>query len=356
MMWQIRPGLESLTSYHVPDIAWPVKLDANERAEELPPVVKARLAERLAAVAANRYPEIGQQTLKALLAGSFGLTPENIAVGNGSSEVLAALCHVFGGPGRKVVYPSPSFSMYPIYCRLADSEPVPVALDAGFALDPEKLLAAARREQAALILLCNPNNPTGGLLAPETVERIVAAADCPVVVDEAYGDFAGQTARGLLAKHRNLVIARTFSKAYGLASARVGYIIADREIIGLVGKLLLPYHLNALSLAAAETVWELRAEFVPSVARTIAERARLIAALKEIPAVEVFPSAANFVLVRSGRAKALAEHLGARGIGVRDFSASSALAGCLRVTVGTAAENDAFLAAVRKFTDSEVQE
>ncbi|HWQ61971.1 MAG TPA: histidinol-phosphate transaminase, partial [Negativicutes bacterium] len=279
---------------------------------------------------------------------------ENVAVGNGSSEVLAALCRVFGGAGRKTVFPSPSFSMYPIYCRLADSQPVPVELDAGFVVDPQKVLAAARREQAGMILLCNPNNPTGGLMAPADVERIVAGADCPVVVDEAYGDFAGQTALGLLGKYPNLVIARTFSKAYGLASARVGYILAGREIIDLVAKVLLPYHVNAFSLAAAATVWELRAEFAPSVARTIAERTRLTAALKELPAVEVFPSAANFVLVRSGRAKDLAGYLGARGIGVRDFSASPALAGCLRVTVGTAAENDAFLVAVRKFTDGEV--
>jgi histidinol-phosphate aminotransferase len=171
-----------------------------------------------------------------------------------------------------------------------------------------------------------------------------------VVVDEAYGEFAGQSAVDLLGKYPNLVIARTFSKAYGLASARVGFILAAREIIDLVGKVLLPYHLNAFSLAAAETVWDMRAEFVPGVARTIAERTRLTAALKAIPAVEVFPSAANFLLVRSGRAKDLAGYLGSRSIGVRDFSASPALAGCLRVTVGTAAENDAFLAAVREFS------
>lgn len=353
-MWQIRPGLDSLISYHVPDIAWPVKLDANERAEDLPPAVKEKLAERLAAVAANRYPEIGQHTLKASLAAGFGLAPDNVAIGNGSSEVLAGLCRVFGGAGRKTVFPSPSFSMYPIYCRLADSTPVPVELDAGFVLDADKVLAAAKREQAGLILLCNPNNPTGGLMAPEDVENIVAGADCPVVVDEAYGDFAGQTALGLLGKYPNLVIARTFSKAYGLASARVGYILAGREIIDLVGKVLLPYHVNAFSLAAAATVWELRNEFAPGVARTVAERARLTAALGEVPGIEVFPSAANFVLVRCGRAKDLVDYLETRGIGVRDFSASPVLAGCLRVTVGTAAENGAFLDAVRKFTDGEV--
>ncbi|MDT8900200.1 histidinol-phosphate transaminase [Anaeroselena agilis] len=353
-MWQIRPGLDTLKSYHVPDIAWPVKLDANERAEAPPPAVQAAIAERLAAVAANRYPEIGQHSLKQALANGLRLEPENIVLGNGSSEVLAAICRVFGGPGRKIVQPSPSFSMYPIYCKLADSVPLTVELDAGFALAPEKVLATALKEQAALIILCNPNNPTGGAMAPEAVEYIVAGARCPVVVDEAYGEFSGQSALPLLGKYRNLIVARTFSKAYGLAAARVGYAAGDREIIAAIGKVLLPYNLNAFSLAAAQAAWEMRGEFAPGIAGTVAERERLAIALRELPAVEVFPSATNFLLVRTGRAKALAEYLAARGVGVRDFSAAPSLAGCLRITVGTGAENDALLAATGKFLHGEV--
>jgi histidinol-phosphate aminotransferase len=350
-MWQTRPGLETVKSYHVPDIAWPVKLDANERPEDLPPKVKGALTERLAAVAANRYPEIGQHTLKAALADGLGLAADNIALGNGSSEVLAALCRVFGGPGRKIVFPSPSFSMYPIYSLLADSQPVTVELDGEFALAPEKVFTTALQEQASLIILSNPNNPTGGLMTSEAVEYIVAGARCPVVVDEAYGDFAGQSAFKLLGKYPNLVIARTFSKAYGLAAARVGYIMAEREIIALVSKMLLPYHLNAFSLNAALVAWELRAEFAPGIARTVAERERLAAAMKELPAVEVFPSAANFLLIRCGQARELAEHMAGKGIGVRDFGAAPRLEGCLRVTVGTRLENDAFLAAAGDFFD-----
>jgi histidinol-phosphate aminotransferase len=353
-MWQIRPGLETLQSYHVPDIPWPVKLDANERAEALPPLVADRLAARLAAVAANRYPEIGQHSLKAALAAGAGLEADNIVIGNGSSEVLAAICHAFGGNGRKIVYSDPSFSMYPIYCQLADSRPAAVALDAGFVFSADKILAAARREQAALVILCNPNNPTGGLASLEAVECVVAGADCPVVVDEAYGDFSGQSAQSLLGKYPNLIIARTFSKAFGMAAARVGYALASREISDMIGKVLLPYHVNAFSLAAAEVVWELRAEFAPSIARTVAERERLAAALESVPGLEVFPSATNFLLVRSGQARELVGYMNSRGIGVRDFGGPPTLAGCLRVTVGTEPENDAFLAAVRNFANGEV--
>jgi histidinol-phosphate aminotransferase len=353
-MWQIRPGLDTIKSYYVPDIAWPVKLDANERAEALPPRVQARMVERLAAVAGNRYPEIGQHSLKKALAAGLGLEPENIALGNGSSEVLAAICRVFGGAGRKIVYPHPSFSMYKIYCRLADSEPLTVELDAGFALAPEKVFTTALQEQAGLIILCNPNNPTGGTMSPEAVEYIVAGARCPVVVDEAYGEFFGQSALPLLGKYPNLIVARTFSKAYGLAAARVGYAAAGKEIIAAISKVLLPYHINAFSLAAAETAWEMRDEFAPGIARTVAERERVASALREMSAVEVFPSATNFLLLRSARAKELADYLAAQGVGVRDFSAAPALAGCLRVTVGTAPENDVFLAAIGKFIRGEV--
>ncbi len=352
-MWQIRPGLESVKSYYVPDVAWPVKLDANERAEALPPAVQAGIAERLAAVAANRYPEIGQHSLKKALAAGLGLEPENIVLGNGSSEVLAAICRVFGGVGRKIVYPHPSFSMYKIYCLLADSEPLTVELDAGFALSPEKVFTTALKEQAGLIILCNPNNPTGGAMATEAVEYIVAGARCPVVVDEAYGEFAGKSVLPLLGKYPNLIVARTFSKAYGLAAARVGYAAAGREIIAAVGKVLLPYHINAFSLAAAETVWGMRDEFAPGIARTVAERERVAAALREMP-IEVFPSATNFLLLRSARAKELSDYLASQGVGVRDFSAAPALAGCLRVTVGTVSENDVFLAATGKFIRGEV--
>jgi histidinol-phosphate aminotransferase len=353
-MWQIRPGLETIKSYHVPDIAWPVKLDANERAGALPPKVQAAIDARLATIAANRYPEIGQHSLKQALAGGLGLTPGNIAVGNGSSELLAALCRVFGGPGRKIVYPSPSFSMYPTYCLLADSLPVTVELDACFALAPEKVFSTALQEQAALVILCVPNNPTGGTMTPEAIEHVAAGARCPVVVDEAYIDFAGNSVLGLLGKYPNLIVARTFSKAFGLAGARIGYIAASREIIDLVGKVLLPYDVNAFSLAAAEVAWELRAEFAAGIAATVAERERMTAALQELPAIEVFPSAANFLLVRSACAGELADYLASRNIGVRDFSKAPGLAGCLRVTVGTAAENDAFLAATKEFLCGEV--
>lgn len=347
-MWQVRAGLETLKSYTIEEGDWAIKLDANESALNLPEPVQRKLANRLAALPFNRYPEITQYGLRQKIAASVGLAAENVAIGNGSSQLLEALCYVFGGAGRKIVYPTPSFSMYPIYCKLADSLPVPVELEADFSLSPEKVLAAARREQANLIILCTPNNPTGTIMPLAAVEEVVAGAACPVVVDEAYWDFSGVTTVGLLAKYPNLIIARTFSKAYGLASARVGYALASKEIMTALSKVLLPFHINMMSLVAAETVYEARAQFAQVIASTVAERERLAAELGKIAGFRVYPSQTNFLLVKTGMAAELTAKLAARGICIRDFSNAPGLENCLRITVGTVAENDTFLKAVRE--------
>jgi histidinol-phosphate aminotransferase len=347
-MWQIRDGLETLKSYTIEEGDWAIKLDANESAMNMPVSVQRKLMERLATLPFNRYPELTQLSLRQKIAASLGLEAENVAIGNGSSQLLQALCYVFGGTGRKIVYPAPSFSMYRIYCKLADSQPVPVELEADFCLPPQKVLAAARQEQANLIILCTPNNPTGTVMPAAAVEEIVAGADCPVIVDEAYWDFSGVTALGLLAKYPNLIVARTFSKAYGLASARVGYALASQKIISSLSKVLLPFNINLLSLVTAETVYEAREEFTPLIASTVAERERLAAELGKIAGITVYPSQTNFLLVKAAQADAINFGLVSRGICIRDFSKSHHLEGCLRITVGTAAENDALLTAVRE--------
>jgi histidinol-phosphate aminotransferase len=347
-MWQVRDGLETLKAYTIEEGDWAIKLDANESAVNLPVAVQQKLMERLAKLPFNRYPEITQLSLRQKIAASLGLEAENVAIGNGSSQLLESLCYVFGGTGRKIVYPTPSFSMYQIYCKLADSVPVPVELEADFSLLPEKVLAAARNEQANLIILCTPNNPTGSVTPLKAVEEVVAGANCPVIVDEAYWDFSGVTAVGLLAKYPNLIVARTFSKAYGLASARVGYVLASKEIVNSLSKVLLPFNINLLSLVAAETVFDAREEFAPLIARTVAQRERLAVELSKIEGITVYPSKTNFLLIKTGQSDVITSSLAARGICIRNFSKSHGLEGCLRITVGTAAENDVLLTAVRE--------
>jgi len=350
-MWSYRPDLEKLPTYSVDEQEWNIKLDANESNVNLPPLVQERINNRLSFLAFNRYPDIGMKNLKEQIAQNFNLTIDNILIGNGSSEILEKLFHAFGGSGRSIVFPTPSFSMYHIYAKLTESTAVPVDLEADFSLSCDKMLDAAKTADAKLVILCTPNNPTGTVMPQRDIEYIVANAGCPVVVDEAYFEFYGESAVALLQKYPNVIIARTFSKAYGLAAARVGYMVADADIVKMVSKVCMPYHVNALSLAAAEIVYQMRDEFVPVIRQTIAERKRLAAALAKLPGITVYPSETNFLLIKLENARALSIHLAEQGIGIRDFSSAPGLGDCLRISVGTPAENDMVLKTITDYLE-----
>ncbi|MDU2064032.1 MAG: histidinol-phosphate transaminase [Sporomusaceae bacterium] len=347
MKLDIRESLQSLTAYHVEESDWKIKLDANEKNGPMPLGVAEKVQQALSKVVLQRYPG-SDEPLRGQIAAAYGLTAEQVALGCGSSEILLALCIAFGGKGRKLVFPSPSFSMYEIYGRIADSQSVPVALADDFSLPVADYIDAAK--DAQLALLCNPNNPTGNGMALADVEKIVAALTCPVVVDEAYMEFYGETALPLLNKYPNLIIARTLSKAYGLASARTGYMIASQELIEVVNKVLLPYHVNAFSLAAAEAVFSERSLFEAAIAATVKERQILTEKLSSI-GVTVFPSQTNFLLVRLPRAEALAAYLAEKSIAVRSFHGAPALENCIRITVGTSKENEALLKEIVQFLE-----
>ncbi|MBP2634536.1 MAG: hisC 2 [Firmicutes bacterium] len=345
-MFQPRSGLEVLPTYSVEEISWPIRLDANESPYDMPPAVKAKVVETLSSLQFNRYPELTAHSLKTTIAAGFGLKAANVLVGNGSSEILEKLCYAFGGAGRSIVYPSPSFSMYKIYAKLADSKPVPVALNEDYTLDADALLEAAKQAEASVILLCNPNNPTGGVLPPEQIEYIVANTQSLVVIDEAYHEFYGKTSVDLLGKYQNVAIARTFSKAYGLASARIGFLLTSESIAQTLGKVILPYCVNALTLATAEIVYNMRQEYAAGIAENSRERIRMAAALSALDGITVYPSQTNFLLIKSDTISEIIEKLSAKGIGIRDFSKVPGLINCIRSGVGTPAENNAVLEAL----------
>lgn len=353
-MLKIREGLENLQGYSVEEERFQIKLDANEGAYNLPTVVLEKVRAALTSLDFNRYPDIGMVRLRTQIADSFGLKLENILIGSGSSAILEVLCYVFGGNNRSIVFPSPSFSMYGIYAKMSDSKGVPVPLNKDFTLDREAMLAAAERENANLLIVCNPNNPTGTLIPFADIEYIIAGAKCPVVIDEAYYEFhGGPSAVELLSKYPHLIVARTFSKAYSLASARVGYMLADPKLIAMVEKGFTPYHVSAISLATAEVVYENRTEFQPTIQQAATERQRIAAALAAIDGIDVFPSASNFVLFRLKEAVALNQYLMDKSIGVRSFGTAPGLEGCIRVNAGTPEENTAFIIAVQQFQRGE---
>jgi len=348
-MLKIRPSLIELQPYRAEGEERQIRLDANECAGGLPDEVQKEIANALARIDLHRYPDILMSGLRKEIAAEFSLTAEHIMIGSGSSELLQAICHVFGGADRTIVFPTPSFSMYGIYVRLSDSTGEAVALEPDYSLSAAKVIEAANRTQASLVLLCNPNNPTGTVMPQADIEAILQGVECPVLVDEAYYEYYGQSSVNLLASYPRLIITRTFSKAYGLAGARVGYMIAQPEMIDAVHKVLMPYHVNALSLAAAGIVHANRQAFAAGIQVTKTERARLIAALLKIPGVTVYPSEANFVLLRADHSGELNRLLESRSISIRNFGQAPGLHGCLRVTIGTTAENDAFLQTVQDY-------
>ena len=340
-MLNYRKGLEELPSYDGVEKNYRIKINANESTMNLPPLVEERVINRLAYVAFNRYPNEEYYSLVEQIARNFSVKEEQILLGNGSSEIIEKIFHTFGGDGKKVVYPVPSFSMYKIYAKAADSQDVIFNLDKNFDIDVDEFIKTVRESNANLAVICNPNNPTGNALTVDDIEKIAKSIDCAFLIDEAYVEFYGRSAFKLVAKYPNLIVARTFSKAYGLAGARVGYMIANAEVARMVGKSFMPYHMNTLSLATADIVYQMRDEFTPRIQMTIAERKRISQLLKMIPELEVFPSQTNFILIRHEQAEGLKNHLESVDIGVRYFSPSAQeLKNCLRLSMGTRAEND----------------
>ena len=344
----VREEVRALKAYHVSPAEGLVKLDAMENPYRLPPELAARMGERLARVAVNRYPDPAAPRLKQRLREAMGIDPAlDVVLGNGSDEILQIISLALARPGAAVLAPEPSFVMYRLAAIAAGMRYVGVPLRADFTLDEEALLAAIARERPALTWIAYPNNPTGNLFPREAILRVIAASPGLVVVDEAYYAFSGGAS--LLAevgRHPNLVLVRTVSKL-GLAGLRLGLAIGTRDWLGEFEKLRMPYNVNSLSAAAAEMLLEHREVFERQTAAIVAERARLERSLDAIARVRRFPSAANFVLARVPDAPAAFEALKARGILVRNFHGTHALlAHCLRLTVGTPDENAQMLEAL----------
>ena len=343
----IRDEIRRMSGYHVPDARGMVKLDAMESPYRLPPELAAELGRRLAAVAINRYPVPEYSELKGLVRERLGV-PEGCGVilGNGSDELITLLTVAAARPGAAVVAPVPAFVMYEISARLAGVRFVGVPLAPDFGLDARALLAAIERERPAIVYLAYPNNPTGNLYDDAAIEAVVRAAPGVVVIDEAYQPFAEASWMPRLPEFHHLIVMRTVSKL-GLAGIRLGYMAAAPAWIDELEKVRPPYNVNVLTEAAAVFALEHLDVLDRQAARLRADRDALLARLARIAALEVFPSRANFVLVRVPGAAAVWARLRERKVLVKDVSRMHPLlAECLRLTVGTPEENEALVAAL----------
>ena len=343
-----RPEVASLKAYTMADEASRIKVNQNESPWDWPAELKEEAVRAASAVPFNRYPGFEEKALTAALAERWGLSADSVLIGNGSNELLMALFLAAVGPGRKVLLPSPTFSMYRQLALLAGAPVSEVLLKDGVSYKREAWTRALRREKPALMLLCSPNNPTGDAYPPEALSDLIGQAPGLVVVDEAYGEFSTGTARELLPKQENLVVLKTFSKAWGGAGLRLGYLLAATRTAAQIRKALLPYNVSPVTAGMGLLALRNAALFEKRVGVVIAERGRLYEALGRIPGLTVYPSRANFILVRVAKGTA-GERFGAlkaRGILVRDVSHLPGLERCLRLCVGSPEENDEVLSAL----------
>ncbi|HOO76520.1 MAG TPA: histidinol-phosphate transaminase [bacterium] len=290
------------------------------------------------------YPDPVLNSLRERIASNFGVARENVLIGNGSDEVLTIVTRSFVEPGETVVFPEPSYSLYPVLARIQGGVPLGVPLGPDFGLPDEFVSVPAR-----LKFLAFPNSPTGTAYPLELVERVLKESSGVVLIDEAYADFADENCFGLLARHPNLIILRTFSKSYGLAGLRVGFALASEELIAGMLKVKDSYNVNRLSAAIAEAALSDQDYLRRTVAAIRRERGRLSRELEAL-GFEVFPSSSNFVLVRAGTpasARRIFEELRERRILVRYF-AQPRLDDCLRITVGTPEAMDRLIGALRE--------
>jgi histidinol-phosphate aminotransferase len=335
-----------------------IKLASNE--SPYPPLPEVEQVVRGAIGGLSRYPDGAGRALRRALAERHGVGPEQVILGNGSCELVLLAGEALLDPGTTVVHADPSFALYPHLAAVAGAEgiPVPLADDGGHDLDA---MLAHVDERTRLVIVCNPNNPTGVYRAPEEIERFLdhLPEDLAVLVDEAYFDFvdrpdAGRT-MALARERENLLVIRTFSKAHGLCGLRVGYGVGGAGWVEALDKVRQPFNTNALAQAAALESLRHPAELSRRVAETVTERARMEAGLRNL-GVPFTPSRGNFILLVADSGShpdspGVHEELLRRGVIVRD-GAALGCPGRLRVTIGTPDENTAFLAALAEIRET----
>lgn len=344
----IRPEIRALTAYHVPESQGFIKLDAMENPYGWPPEMVSAWLETLRHAALNRYPDPNAVDLKERLRTFMGIPPNmGLLLGNGSDELIQLLILAVNGPRRVILSPEPSFVMYRLIAQYVGIKYVEVPLREDFSLDCQGMLDAIARYRPALTFLAYPNNPTGNRFDTDSVAKIITASPGLVVIDEAYFPFADHSFLDSLSAFDNLLVMRTVSKM-GLAGLRLGLLTGAPSWLAEFEKLRLPYNINILTQLGAEFALTNRAVLDAQARQIRTDRGLLFEALNALPGVTPYPSEANFILFRLPKlAQRVFESLRDAGILIKNLSTHEGLLqDCLRVTVGTPEENQAFLVAL----------
>ncbi|MDR1727248.1 MAG: histidinol-phosphate transaminase [Acidobacteriota bacterium] len=349
----VKPQVLNVPAYTLHAYEADIKLNQNENPFDFPGDLKDEVFRRFREYPWSRYPDFVPDSLRQALSKFTGWPKDGILVGNGSNELLQSVLMTLVSDGTPVAIPVPTFTVYRLIATVLGARVIDIPLGADMAYDIDAIIEKARggskEGRAGIVVINNPNNPTGSAIDEAGLRRVLDEYDGFVLLDEAYYEFGGYTGFELLKEFPRLIITRTFSKAMGMASLRLGYMMAHPRLAEQVSKAKLPYNVNQFSLVAAETALEHIERFQPAIATLKAEKEKLGKALGEVPGVRAYPSRANFFLVEVPREPhAVFEALYAKGILVRDVSHYPTLGKCLRISVGTPRENERLLQALRE--------
>lgn len=345
----IRKEIRQIKAYHVPNPGDMIKLDAMENPYPMPEKLMDQWLALVRTAQINRYPDPAAKKLSKAINAYMGVTKNNSSIlGNGSDELIQILAMALAKPGSKILAPAPGFVMYNMIATFVGMEYIAVPLQQNFSLDMDAMLAAISEHQPALIFLAYPNNPTGNLFADEDILAILNAAQGLVVLDEAYHPFACESFMSRLGEFENLLVMRTVSKM-GLAGLRLGLLAGPKKLINEFDKIRLPYNINILTQVSAEFAIKHAHVFEDQASIIRQQRDWLLHELSEFFQLKVYPSRANFILVRvlQGSATDIFEALKSHGVLIKNLnSAGGVLENCLRITIGTEQENKQFIKAL----------
>ncbi len=338
-------NIKKLSAYTVPNIECAVKLDGNESPYNLEDELGEKIRSELQKVEFNRYPDPNLNSIRSKFAEIYSFPKEGILLGNGSDEIIQMLITVFSGKSETVLIPKPTFSMYRLSSLAQNKSVVESKLDENFDIDLDDFKNMIFEYDPDLIFLATPNNPTGNAFSREKIIEIINCTDAIVVIDEAYFEFCEQDFLSTINNFDNLMVLRTMSKI-GFASIRLGMLFGNPELVLELNKARMPYNINSLSQSVMNVVLENKKIVDEKIGLILSERENLKAGLQKISGLEVYPSDANFFLVKTEDSDFLFNELVKKDILIRNMNNEGRLKNCIRITVGTPKENEKLLGAL----------
>lgn len=351
---EVRQAVKDLSVYSVNQPDCQVKLNQNENPYGLPEAFQKDVAEACFRMKWNRYPDLDGKSLREPIARGLGVDPATLVLGNGSNELLMAVMTTLLESDRRLVVVEPTFALYRHLGKLTGADVVVLPFDGIFEFPQEMLAQTLADPRTSLGVLCSPNNPTGSVLSLERVQRLLEVAHGVLLIDEAYVDFSSQDFMPLLREYPNLILTRTFSKAWAFAGIRLGYSLSSPELAKEMTKALLPFRINRLTLEAGKVLLKYEAWVRDRAGEIVKERERLFASLDEMEGITAYPSQANFILIRPEQeAQSIFDKLVEQSILIRDVSAYPFLGNHLRISVGTPEENNLLIKALKALLGSQ---